>query len=92
LVLHRQRGGEASARTFVPDVPLNEAKNHLYLQQGSEVVVEASLCSNILDRIAAAGEFESRPGSGLAIQLAIEDAVGLSSQIRELSKKIEEEI
>lgn len=56
------------------------------------LIVEASLCSNILDRIAAAGEFESRPGSGLAIQLAIEDAVGLSSQIRELSKKIEEEI
>lgn len=56
------------------------------------LIVEASLCSNILDHIAAAGEFDSRPGSGLAIQLAIEDAVGLSSQIRELSKKIEEDI
>ena len=55
-------------------------------------IVEENLCSNILDRIAAAGEFESRPGSGLAIQLAVEDAVGMSAQIRELSKKIEEEI
>ena len=55
-------------------------------------IVEENLCSNILDRIAAAGEFETRPGSGIAIQLAVEDAVGMSAQIRELSKKIEEEI
>jgi hypothetical protein len=55
-------------------------------------IVEENLCSNILDRIAAAGEFETKPGSGLAIQLAVEDAVGMSAQIRELSKKIEEEI
>ncbi|MBX3497854.1 MAG: P-II family nitrogen regulator [Alphaproteobacteria bacterium] len=55
-------------------------------------IVEESLCSSILDRIAAAGEFETKPGSGLAVQLAVEDAVGLSGQIRELSKKIEEEL
>ncbi len=55
-------------------------------------IVEENLCSNILDRIAVAGEFETRPGSGLAVQLAVEDAVGMSGQIRELSKKIEEEI
>jgi hypothetical protein len=55
-------------------------------------IVEENLCSSILDRIAAAGEFETRPGSGLAIQLAVEDAVGMTAQIRELSKKIEDEI
>lgn len=55
-------------------------------------IVEENLCSNILDRIAAAGEFETKPGSGLAIQLAVEDAVGMSTQIRELAKKIEKEI
>jgi hypothetical protein len=55
-------------------------------------VVEENLCSNILDRVAAAGRFDTEPGSGMAIQLAVEDAVGLSSQIRELSKKVEDEI
>lgn len=55
-------------------------------------IVEENLCSSILDRIAAAGEFDSKPGSGIAIQLAVEDAVGMSAQIREISKKIEEEI
>jgi len=55
-------------------------------------VVEESLCANILDRVAAAGKFDSEPGSGLAIQLVVEDAVGLTTQIRELSKKVEGEI
>ncbi|NJL50229.1 MAG: P-II family nitrogen regulator [Blastochloris sp.] len=55
-------------------------------------IVEETLCAEILERIAATGEFETRPGSGLAIQIAVEDAVGLSAQIRELSKKIEDEI
>lgn len=55
-------------------------------------IVEESLCSEILDRIAAAGKFDTEPGSGLAIQLAVEDAVGLTTQIRELSRKVEGEI
>lgn len=55
-------------------------------------IVEETLCAEILEQIAATGEFETKPGSGLAIQIAVEDAVGLSAQIRELSKKIEDEI
>lgn len=55
-------------------------------------IVEENLCSSILERIAAAGQFDSEPGSGLAIQLAVEDAVGFTAQIRELSKKVESEI
>lgn len=55
-------------------------------------IVEENLCSDILERVATAGEFESKPGSGLAIQLPVEDAVGMSAQIRELTKKVEEEI
>lgn len=55
-------------------------------------IVEENLSSSILERIAAAGEFDTKLGSGLAVQLDIEDAVGLSGQIRELAKKIEDEI
>lgn len=55
-------------------------------------IVEENLCSNILDRISAAGKFDTEPGSGLAVQIAVEDAVGLTTQIRELGKKVEEEI
>lgn len=55
-------------------------------------IVEENLAGSIMESIAKAGAFDSEPGSGLAIQLAVEDAVGLSAQIRELSKKVEGEI
>lgn len=55
-------------------------------------VVEEHLCRNILERIAQAGRFDEEAGSGIALQIDIEDAVGLGSQIRELSKKIEDQI
>ncbi len=56
------------------------------------LVVEEHLSRSILETVARAGQFDSEPGSGIAFQLAIEDAVGLSSQIAELTKKIEDEI
>jgi nitrogen regulatory protein PII len=46
----------------------------------------------ILETIAAAGEFDSEAGSGIAIQIAIEDAVGLKSQLPTLQHEIEEEV
>lgn len=49
------------------------------------LVVEAHLSRDILTAVARAGEFETRPGSGIAFQLAIEEAVGMGSQIRALS-------
>lgn len=49
------------------------------------LVVEEHLSHDILTAVARAGEFETRPGSGIAFQLAIEDAVGMGSQIGALS-------
>lgn len=56
------------------------------------LVVEEHLSRSILDRIAQAARFDEEPGSGIAMQIGIEDAVGLSSQIRELTKKLGDEI
>lgn len=55
-------------------------------------LVAEPLSRDILETIAAAGKFEERPGSGIAFQVAIEDAVGLSSQMQALSQEIEEQI
>lgn len=55
-------------------------------------VVEQHLSREILEAIAKAGQFDEKPGSGIAFQIAIEDAVGLASQMKEISKKIEDEI
>jgi hypothetical protein len=38
--------------------------------------------------MARAGEFETRPGSGIAFQIAIEDQVGMGSKIRALSRRL----
>jgi hypothetical protein len=54
------------------------------------LVVEEHLSTRILEAIAAAGRFEQEPGSGIAIQLGIEDAVGLGEQIRALSAQMRE--
>lgn len=46
----------------------------------------------ILETIARIGRFDEEPGSGIAIQIGIEDAVGLKSQIPTLIHEIEEEL
>ena len=56
------------------------------------LVVEEHLSRTILESMADAGQFDTDPGSGIAVQLAIEDAVGLSSQIRALAEKVGDEI
>jgi len=55
-------------------------------------MVEEHMAREILEEIARAGEFETKPGSGIAIQLDIEDAVGVTAQVEKLQEKVEEEI
>lgn len=51
------------------------------------MVVEEHRSHAILAAVAQAGEFETRPGSGIAFQLAIESAVGMGSQARALADR-----
>lgn len=55
-------------------------------------LVEEHLSRSILERISEVARFEQRPGSGIAFQINVEDAVGLTDQMRRLSKVVEEEI
>ena len=43
-------------------------------------------------RIAEVGQFDDKPGTGIAFQLDVEDAVGVVHQVRKLSAAVEEEI
>ena len=47
---------------------------------------------DILETIAAAGKFDEEPGAGIAFQIAVEDAVGLQSQLGALFEEIEDQI
>ncbi len=54
------------------------------------LLVEEHLSRNILETIAKVGEFDSTPGTGIAIQIAVEDALGVNHQIQELTSLVEE--
>lgn len=55
-------------------------------------LVAEPLAREILETIAAAGHFDDEPGTGIALQIAIEDAVGLKTQLPTLLHEIEEEV
>ncbi len=56
------------------------------------LMVEEHLSRQILETIAEAGEFDDKPGTGIAFQIDVEDAVGVSHQIQALSPVVEEEL
>ncbi len=53
-------------------------------------LVEEHLSRTILETIAKIGEFEEKPGSGIAFQIDVEDAVGVTDQIKSLTPIVEE--
>jgi len=55
-------------------------------------LVEEHLSRHILETIAEVGEFEIRPGTGIAFQIDVEDAVGVTQQIRQLTEVVEEKL
>jgi nitrogen regulatory protein PII len=85
-VLNQARGeGIRPQKTFLG---LNlEARRDVLL-----LLVEEHRSRRILERIAEVGGFDSSPGTGIAFQIDVEDAVGVRHQMRSLSKQIEEEL
>ena len=55
-------------------------------------LVDAHLSRDIIEKIAKVAEFEENPGSGIAFQIDVEDAVGVTKQIAELSEAVEEKL
>jgi hypothetical protein len=51
------------------------------------LVVEEHLSARILEDISTACCFDTESGSGIALQLAVEETVGLGRQIEEISQK-----
>ena len=55
-------------------------------------LVEEHLSRSILEQVAEVGEFDSQPGTGIAFQVDVEDAVGVVHQMRSLTHVVEERI
>ena len=55
-------------------------------------LVEEHLSRHILEKICDVGEFDDKPGTGIAFQIDVEDAVGIAHQVETLSDVVEEEL
>ena len=55
-------------------------------------LVEEHMSRTIIEKIAEVAEFEENPGSGIAFQLDVEDAMGVTKQIDELSEAVVEQL
>ena len=55
-------------------------------------LVEEHMSRSILECIAEMGEFDERPGTGIAVQLDVEDAVGVAHQVAKLSHLVEDRL
>lgn len=85
VISHARGEGLEKSRTFLGLTLETQRDMVLFL-------VEEHLSRKILEKIAQVGEFDSRPGTGIAFQIDVEDAVGVSHQVRKLSEVVEEEI
>ena len=55
-------------------------------------LVEEHLSRHILEEIGIVGEFDTSLGTGIAIQIDVEDAVGVAHQIEKLVSVVEDEL
>lgn len=85
-IINQARGeGMVKTKTFLG----------LNLETQRDVVlflVEEHLSRHILEKIAETGEMDSRSGTGIAFQIDVEDAVGVSHQIERLTEVVEDQL
>ena len=85
VINHARGEGIKQSRTFF-GLSLTTQRDVLLL------LVEQHLCRQILEHIGEVGEFDRKPGAGIAVQLDVEDAVGVIHQAEELADMVEEQL
>lgn len=73
------------------------AKTFLGLSIDSQVDVimmlaEEHMSREIMEKVAVAGEFDETPGTGIAFQVDVEDAIGVRHQIAALAEAVEDRL
>jgi nitrogen regulatory protein PII len=76
---------------------LNKPKTFLGLGLSTQrdvllLLVEEHLSRTILEHICEVGEFDAKPGTGIALQIDVEDAVGVIRQAEELTEVVEDQL
>ncbi len=100
LIMKAAREAGATGATVITNARgegLKGAKTFLGLDLETQrdvvmFLVEEHLAREILETIASVGRFEEEPGTGIAFQIDVEDAVGITQQVVRLQEVVEEEI
>ncbi|MCP3677432.1 MAG: P-II family nitrogen regulator [Deltaproteobacteria bacterium] len=100
LVMNTSRAYGATGATVISNARgegLEASKTFLGLNLETQrdvvlLLVEEHLSRTILEAIAEAGEFDVKPGIGIAFQIDVEDAVGVMHQVEKLVTRVEEEL
>jgi nitrogen regulatory protein PII len=76
---------------------VNPTKTFLGLSIDSQVDVilmlaEEHMSREIMEKVAVAGEFDETPGTGIAFQVDVEDAIGVRHQIAALAEAVEDRL
>lgn len=99
-IIDAAREGGATGATVITSVRgegLKPEKTFLGLEITAKrdvllfLVVEER-AQEILERIREVGRFDEEPGAGVAFQIAIEDVVGLTTQLPIMMKEVEDEL
>jgi len=99
-VLDAARNGGATGATIINHARgegMHKAKTFLGLTLETQrdvlmFLVEEHLSRSILEKISAAGQFDEKPGSGIALKIDVEDAVGVIHQVQKLTDVVEEDL
>lgn len=100
VVMEAAREAGATGCTVISNARgegLEEAKTFFGLTLATQrdvvlLLVESHLSRHILEHIGEVGEFDEKPGTGIAVMIDVEDAVGILHQAKELSDIVEENI
>ena len=100
LIIEKAREMGATGATVITAARgegMNPAKTFFGLTLEGQVdvalfIVEEHICKYILEGIAEAGDFDTEKGAGVALQVDLEDAIGLSSQFDAIKEEIEEQL
>jgi hypothetical protein len=85
-VIHHARGEGLKKQTTFFGMSLSASRDILLL------LVEQHLSRRILEHVRDVGEFDVKPGTGIAVQIDVEDAVGVMKQAEKLAGVVEEEL
>lgn len=85
-VIHHARGQGLKKQMSFLGMSLSAPRDILLM------IVEEHLSRRILERVRDVGEFDAKPGTGMAIQIDVEDAVGVVRQAEKLVVVVEEQL